>query len=105
MKKFSDFGINTLEDKNIFPVPIISITDVVNSRIEVLDYESGIKTRHGEDRCVVKIKSEGIESKFFTNATPIKEALDRVPKTEFPFETIIKQQKFGAGSGKTYYFT
>lgn len=105
MKRFSELGINTLEDKIIFPVPIISITDVINCLIEVLDYESGVKTRHGEDRYVVKIRNEGIESKFFTNATPIKEALDKIPKEEFPFETTIKQQKFGAGSGKTYYFT
>lgn len=105
MKKFSEFGINTLEDKVIFPVPIISITDVINCEIEILDYEPGVKTRHGDDRYVVKIRNEGIDSKFFTNATPIKEALDKVPKEEFPFATTIKQQKFGSGSGRTYYFT
>ncbi|WP_165025255.1 hypothetical protein [Dysgonomonas sp. ZJ279] len=105
MKNFSDFGINTLNDKNIFPVPSISITDVINFEIEVIDYESGVKTRHGDGRYVVKIKQNGIDCKFFTNATPIKEALDKIPKTDFPFKTTIKQQKFGAGSGKTFYFT
>jgi hypothetical protein len=105
MKKFSDFGINTLDNKNVFPVPKISITDVLNCEIEVLDYASGVKTSHGENRYVVKIKSDGIESKFFTNATPIKEALDKIPKDEFPFIATIRQQKFGSGSGKTFYFT
>lgn len=105
MKKFSEFGINTLSDKIVFAVPKISITDVLNCEIEVLGFESGVKTSHGDNRYVVKISCEGVESKFFTNASPIKEALDKVPKNEFPFITIIKQQKFGVGSGKTFYFT
>lgn len=105
MKKFSDFGINTLSDKHIFPVPVVSISDLVNCEIEVIDFEADVKTRHGDGRYVVKVKHENTECKFFTNATPIKEALDRVPKTDFPFSTIIKQQRFGSGSGKTFYFT
>lgn len=105
MNKFSDFGINTLDDKHIFPVPVISITDVINCEIEVLDFEKGIKTKHGEDRYVVKIKIDNAERKFFTNAAPIKDALDRIDKQQLPFLTTIKQQKFGSGSGKTFYFT
>ena len=104
MKKFSDFGINTHEKTNIFPVPKISITDVLNCEIEVLDYESGIKTIHGDDRYIVKIKSNGIDYKFFTNADPIKKALDKIPRESFPFLATVKQQSFGSGSGKTYYF-
>lgn len=105
MKKFSDLGINTLDNKVVFTVPKISISEVLNCEIEVLDYEAGVKTAHGPDRYVVKIKADGVESKFFTNATPIKEALDKINKTDFPFLTTIKQQKFGSGSGKTFYFT
>jgi len=105
MKKFADFGLNTLNDKTVFAVPQVSITEVINCEIAVLDYEKDVKTRHGEGRCVVKFKKDGMEQKFFTNATPIKEALDRVPKAEFPFLAVIKQQRFGSGSGKTFYFT
>lgn len=105
MNRFSDFGINTLDDRNIFPVPLISIQDVVNCEIEVLDFETDVKTRHGEGRCIVKIRHENLEKKFFTNATPIKDALTRIPKSEFPFTSTIKQQRFGSGSGKTFYFT
>lgn len=43
MKKFSDFGINTLDNKTVFTVPKISITDVLNCEVEILDYESGVK--------------------------------------------------------------
>ena len=105
MKKFSDFNINTLESKNIFPVPIISIEEVTNCEIEVIDFEANVKTRHGDGRSIVKVKFDGIERKFFTNATPIKEALIKIPKNEFPFVATIKQQRFGTGSGKTFYFT
>lgn len=105
MKKFSDFGINTLDNKNVFAVPVISIEEVINCEIEVLDFEANVTTKHGAGRYIVKIKHEGIERKFFTSATPIKEALDRIPKTDFPFLTTIKVQRFGAGAGKTFYFT
>ena len=105
MRKFCDLGVNTLDDKVVFAVPAISITEVINCEIEVLDFEAGVKTRHGDNRYVVKIKQDGIESKFFTNATPIKDALDRIEKKDFPFLATIKQQKFGGGSGKTFYFT
>ena len=105
MKKFSDFGIDPMKNKSVFTVPQISITDVLNCEIEVLDYESGVKTSHGDNRYVVRIKHEGSECKFFTSASPIKESLDLVPKEEFPFTTTIKQQKFGNGNNKTYYFT
>ena len=105
MNKFADFGINTLENKNIFPVPVISIEEITNCEIEVMDFEAGVNTKHGSDRYVVKVRHEGVERKFFTNATPIKEALTKVSKENFPFLTTIKQQRFGSGSGKTFYFT
>lgn len=105
MRKFSDLGVNTLDDKVVFAVPAISITEVINCEIQVLDYEANVKTRHGDNRYIVKIKRDNVESKFFTNATPIKDALNRIEKKDFPFLTTIKQQRFGGGSGKTFYFT
>lgn len=105
MKRFSDFNINTLENKHIFAVQVISIEELTNCEVEILDYEANVKTRHGEGRYIVKVNFEGVERKFFTNATPIKEALEQIPKNEFPFTTTIKQQRFGSGSGKTFYFT
>lgn len=68
-------GINTLDNRNIFPVPVISIEEVTNCEIEILEYESGIKTRHGDGRYIVRICHDGIERKFFTNATPILEPI------------------------------
>ena len=105
MKKFSDFNIDTLENKHVFAVPVISVEELTNCEIEVLDFEANVKTRHGDGRYIVKVKYEGIERKFFTNAAPIKDALDKIDKVDFPFSTTIKQQRFGSGSGKTFYFT
>lgn len=105
MKKFSEMGIKLNEEKNIFPVQQISITDVTNCEIEILDFATAVKTKFGEDRYVVRIRIENEERKFFTNASPIKEALDKVDKADFPFTTIIKPIKFGTGNNKTYQFT
>lgn len=105
MKRFSDFNINSLDDRRVFAVPVISIGELINCEIEILDYEPNVKTVHGNGRYIVKIKHEGIERKFFTNAAPIKGALDQISKDGFPFLTTIKQQRFGSGSGKTFYFT
>jgi len=105
MKKFSDLGVKPPEDKNIFNVPVISIQDVINVEIQVLDFEANVKTAHGDGRYILKVKYEDRECKFFTNATPIKQALEQINKNDLPFTTIIKQQRFGSGSGKTFYFT
>lgn len=105
MKKFSDFEINIQDDKAIFDVQKISITDILNCEIEVIAFETGIKTQHGVDRYVVKIRQNDTEYKFFTNSGRIKQTLDQVPKDGFPFTTTIKQQRYGSGSGRMYYFT
>jgi len=104
MKKFSDLGIKP-DEKNIFPVQQISITDVTNCEIEILYFSPDVKTKFGEGRYVVRIKYENVERKFFTNAQPIKDALDKVNKDDFPFTTTIRPQKFGTGNNKTYQFT
>ena len=105
MKRFSDLGVTVDAGNNIFQVQQVSITDILNSEIEVLDFESGVRTQHGENRYVVKIKSDGKEYKFFTNSTPIKEALEKIPHKDFPFLTTIRAKKLGVGNSKMYYFT
>jgi len=105
MKKFSDLGIKPEEQKNIFPVQKISITDLTNLEIEILDFTPDVKTPYGEGRYVVRIRVENVERKFFTNSKAIKDVLDKVNKSDFPFTTIIKPINFGTGNGKTYQFT
>ena len=105
MKRFSDLGVSVEAGNNIFQVQQVSITDILNSEIEVLDFESGVKTQHGDNRYVVKIKADGKECKFFTNSTPIKEALGKIPHEDFPFITVIRAKKLGMGNSKMYYLT
>ncbi len=104
MNKFSDFGIKTGNNYK-FNVPEVTLMQIINSEIEVMGYETDVKTRHGNDRYVVKIRFEGEERKFFTSAKPIKEALDKIPESDFPFTTIIKLKKCGSDNEKTYQFT
>lgn len=103
MKKFSELNIDTT-DKNIFPYPVVSIEDIINKEVEIHDYITGVKTQHGEDRYIVKIKNDGTFFKFFTNAKPIKMALDMIDKESMPFTATVQIQKYGGGK-KTYQFT
>lgn len=103
MNKFSDFGIKHKET-HIFDVEKVSINDILNCEIEVLDYQGNVNTPNGPDRYVVKIKFNKKECKFFTNCGRIKEALSQIPKDKFPFSTIIKQKSLG-GNARVYYFT
>lgn len=105
MRRFADLGVKTTGNSYKFNVQQIPIMEIINSEIEVMGYESGVTTKHGNDRYVVKIKFEGEERKFFTSTKPIKEALDMIPESEFPFTTIIKQKKCGVDNEKTYQFT
>jgi hypothetical protein len=103
MKKFSDFAIKLQGNRKVFNCPQVSITDLTNIEIEVLDFIPDIKTEHGEGRVLVLCRHEGQEKKFFTNSSDIKEALSLIPGEDFPFTTVIKAIKMG--NGKIYRFT
>lgn len=49
-KRFSELGIKQQDDRKIFNCQQVSITDVLNSEIEVIDFIPGMKTQHGEGR-------------------------------------------------------
>ena len=102
-KRFSALGIKQQDDRKIFNCQQVSITDVLNSEIEVIDFIPGMKTQHGEGRYLIKFTQNGTEGKFFTNSSAIKSVLDQIPKEEFPFITTIRCTK--CGNGKIYQFT
>lgn len=104
MRKFSDFGIK-VPDNNMFDVPKVSIADILNCEIEVIDFHTNVTTIHGAGRYVVKIKYNGTECKFFTDSDRIKQILDMIPKDGFPFTTTIKQKKVGDRNARIYSFT
>lgn len=108
MKSFKDLKVTyqPANGQKYFPGDTISIRDLVNLEIVVHDFQLGVKTREGEDRCVVSIEMGGQMKKFITNSDEMKNVLSQIGEMEdgFPFETTIKAQSFGNGKTK-YVFT
>lgn len=108
MRSFKDLNVAYKPDdgKKRFPGAVVSIRELVNLPIVVRDFEMGVKTSQGEDRCVVAIEQNGERKKFFTNSEEMKNILQQVSEMPdgFPFETTIKAETFGKGKTK-YVFT
>lgn len=98
MISFAELGIDF---KDEFTEEKISINDIVNVEIEVIDFRREVETRNGP-RYVVKINIEGRTRIFFTQSKRIIAALES-EKIKFPFRTIIKT--FKAGDKRGYMFT
>ena len=108
MKSFKDLNVayKPEDGKKRFAGEVVSIRELVNLPIIVKDFETGVKTSQGEDRCVVAIEVDGKLKKFFTNSEEMKNILQQVSEMPdgFPFETTIKSETFGKGRTK-YVFT
>lgn len=108
MKSFKDLKVayKPEDGKKRFPGAVVSIRELVNLPIVVKDFETGIKTEQGEDRCIVPIEQGGEPKKFFTNSEEMKNILSQIREMPdgFPFETTIKTETFGKGRTK-YVFT
>lgn len=90
------------DGKKRFPGQVVSIRELVNLKIVVKDYEMGIKTEQGADRCIVSIEVDGEPKKFFTNSEEMKNILQQISEMAdgFPFEAVIKTETFGKGKTK-----
>ena len=108
MKSFKDLNVayKPEDGKKRFAGEVVNIRELVNLAIVVKDFETGIKTSQGEDRCIVAIEVDGKLKKFFTNSEEMKNILQQVSEMPdgFPFETTIKSETFGKGRTK-YVFT
>ena len=108
MRSFKDLNVSYKPEdgKKRFPGTVVSIRELVNLPIVVKDFETGIKTDQGDDRCIVAIEMNGEAKKFFTNSEEMKNILAQVREMPdgFPFETTIKTETFGKGRTK-YIFT
>lgn len=102
MNSFADLGfIYQRDGKKDFTARSISLRQLTNMDIIVKDFETGIKTKEGEDRYVVLIEYGGEERKFFTNNDKMKKALDLAREKEMlPLTATIK-----ADGGYGYIFT
>lgn len=105
MKRFSELGIKQADEDKIFNCQQVSITDILNTEIEVIGFLPDVRTKHGEGRCLVHFRQvdNGAEGKFFTNSSSLKSALAQVQEEDFPFLTVIKATKIG--NGKLFQFT
>lgn len=104
-KRYSDLGIQLDSASEMYNCKQVSITDIVNTEIEVVEYTPDVKTQYGDNRYVIHFwyTDRNEDAKFFTNAKLIKEALGKIKKEDFPFTTVIKSSR--CGNGKQYYFT
>lgn len=80
MNDFKSMGIKPKFDdgKKRFDGTVVSIRELVNLPIIVIDYEDGIRTNQGDGRCVVSVEVHGGLRKFFTNSAEMKSVLAQV---------------------------
>lgn len=103
MTTFAELGfIYQRDGKKDFSQQSISLRQLTNTQVKVLDFETDIKTKEGDGRYIVLIRlGNGEERKFFTNNDKMKKALDYARKIgKIPFDTTIK-----ADGGYGYMFT
>lgn len=108
MKSFNELGIQYQpnDGKKHFKGNTIPIRELVNMTVTVKDFEVGVKTIQGEDRCIVSIDVNGEQKKFFTASKELENILLQARQIPdgFPFQTTIKAEKFGINKTK-YIFT
>lgn len=108
MKSFNELGIQYQpnDGKKHFKGTTIPIRELVNMTVTVKDFEVGVKTIQGEDRCIVSIDVNGEQKKFFTASKEMENILLQARQIPdgFPFQTTIKAEKFGINKTK-YIFT
>ncbi len=101
MKKFSELGIEpkSADGKKRFAAKQIRLSMLNGKTIEVLDFETGIRTQHGEDRYVVLCNNTEMgQFKFLTHDSDICSILDQARgKDLLPFETTIGMEPLSKG--------
>lgn len=92
MKSFKDLNVayKPEDGKKRFAGTVVSIRELVNIPIIVKDFETGIKTEQGEDRCIVSIEMNGEARKFFTNSEEMKNILAQIK--EVPMASHLRQR-------------
>lgn len=108
MKEFSQLGVvyTPKDGKKRFANGTTQLRQLVNVKIQVLDFERDVQTKNGL-RHLVQFRDtrNGSLSKFFTACDEMKAALDTLEKMgEIPFSTTIAAEYFGDNKVK-YKFT
>lgn len=96
--------ITTKDGQKFFDIKKVKIDNILNLPIIVLDFETGLKTKHGDGRYVVKIQCNGEELKIITNSFTLKNMLDQAREMNaLPIDTTIRKRDIGDGKSD-YYF-
>ena len=101
----------TKDGKKYYEVRKVSISDILNVPITIVDFETGVKTTKGTDRYAVLFENRtGERFKFITTAFNLKNVLDQARLAEkdgrqiFPVDNVvIRRRSFDEGKS-TYYF-
>lgn len=101
MRSFKDLNVSykPADGKKRFPGSVVSIRELVNLPIIVKDFELGIKTEQGEDRCIVSIEQNGEAFTVWEEMKNILQQISELPDG-LPFETTIRTETFGKGRTK-----
>lgn len=103
MKSFKDLGVvyKPADGKKRFEGNLTPLGQLQNCKINVLDFETDIKTKEGEGRYVVQYELDGQKGKFITASDEMKNILDQIKELgELPFETTIRRETFGGNKTK-----
>jgi len=108
MNNFKDLNIKAKninkDGKRFFDVETVSLMDILNQSIVVEDFETGVKTKNGNDRYAVLINYQGKACKFITNNYKMKDILDQCRSNNcFPFTATIKRKPTNNNKAD-YYF-
>lgn len=107
MKNFKELEIKyrPVNGKKLFNCPRVSIRQLVNMEIAIVDCEFGVKTKMGDDRCIVAFHNGDTKGKFFTSSVEMIDILDQISKKQmFPFRTTLRAEVFDTNKTK-YVFT
>lgn len=92
----SCLGIDVAAETRQFNCEVITQQKLTNTEFYVIDFIENVKTKHGDDRMIVKIKtkldqSDADAKKFFTNSNDIKLVLVRVKQmNKLPRKVIMR---------------
>lgn len=110
MAKFSELDLPAFvpkDGKKRFNCDKMQLGQIANRTIEILDFDTEIKTQYGPRYLVLfRFLGETIEHKFFTDSEEMKFHLDsmRAKGVKFPIETTIVQVP-GTGGLRIFKFT
>lgn len=108
MRQFSELGITykPKDGKKRFPNKAVQLRQLVNVRIEVMDYETDVETKNGLRTLVCYRDTRTNEmSKFFTASEEMRQSLDAAKGMDaIPFSAVIAAEYFGDNKCK-YKFT